>query len=214
MSNFDEEQKAASAKAKADIETLIAAITSTSVKTAVGALFTDILNYGSVCSAQKLHALEQTISALADYVAQEGNPVDEIQQYRQRAFATQHPCRCPVCERYDARTQGNMTSPPTTPATPKYLKARREAGTEAGIEYAARLTTMPPDAAAKEIHDMFALCFDEDLADDIACDLQLPFEAAKPIAEAIIRLRTQRNENLVSNLSTDQLEALFGPLDD
>src|SRR5262245_52307738 len=76
--NLDEEQKAASAKAKADIEALIDAITSPDVKTAVHALFTDILNYGSVCSAQKLRALEQTASALADYVTQEGNPVDEI----------------------------------------------------------------------------------------------------------------------------------------
>jgi hypothetical protein len=107
MSNFDEEQKAASAKAKADIETLIAAITSTSVKTAVHALFTDILNYGSVCSAQRLHTLEQNMSALADYITQEGY-VDEIQKYRQRAFDSQHPCRCPVCEQYDARTQGNV----------------------------------------------------------------------------------------------------------
>ena len=104
MSNFDEEQKAASAKAKADIETLIATITSTSVKTAVHALFTDILNYGSVCSGQKLHALEQTMSALADYIAQEGY-VDEIQKYRQRAFGMQQPCRCPVCEQYDARVR-------------------------------------------------------------------------------------------------------------
>src|SRR5262249_27552342 len=109
--NFDEEQKAASAKAKADIEALIAAITSPDVKTAVHTLFTDILNYGSVCSAQKLRVLEQTTSALADYVTQEGNPVSKIQQYRQRAFDVKHPCRCPVCEQYDARPAREGWSP-------------------------------------------------------------------------------------------------------
>ena len=96
-------------------------------------------------------------------------------------------------------------------STAKYLKARNEAGTKAGDEYAARLAAMPPDNAAKEIYDMFALCFDEDLEGEIFGDLQLPHEAAGPIAEAIIRLRSQRGENLVSSFSINQLEALFGP---
>lgn len=102
------------------------------------------------------------------------------------------------------------TGKPLSPATAKYLKARSEAGTPAGIEYAARLAAMPPDDAAKEIYDMFALCFDEDLEEEIFGDLQLPSGVAE-IAEAIIRLRTQRGENLVSNFSIDQLEAQFGP---
>jgi hypothetical protein len=77
-------------------------------------------------------------------------------------------------------------------STAKYLKARNEAGTKAGDEYAARLAAMPPDDAAKAICDMFGLCFDEDLAGEISGDLQLPYEAAEPIAEAIIRQRAQR----------------------
>jgi hypothetical protein len=77
-------------------------------------------------------------------------------------------------------------------STAKYLKARNEAGTKAGDEYAARLAAMPPDDAAKEIYEMFALCFDKDLAVDISEDLQLPYEAAKRIAEAIVRQRAQR----------------------
>jgi hypothetical protein len=76
--------------------------------------------------------------------------------------------------------------------TAKYLKARREAGTKAGNEYAARLAAMLPEDAAKEIYDMFALCFDEDLAEEIFYDLQLPSGAAE-IAEAIIRLRRAKN---------------------
>ena len=60
---------------------------------------------------------------------------------------------------------------------------------KAGDEYAARLAAMPPDAAAEEIYQMFALCFDDDLAEDISCDLQLPYKAAERIAQAIIRRR-------------------------
>jgi hypothetical protein len=37
-----------------------------------------------------------------------------------------------------------MTTERTAPATPQYLKARREAATKAGIEYARRLAAMPP----------------------------------------------------------------------
>jgi hypothetical protein len=74
-------------------------------------------------------------------------------------------------------------------ATANYFDARRAAGTPAGIEYANRLAAMPPDEAAAEISRMFALCASEDLAGDIAGDLQLPDEVAKAIADAIIRQR-------------------------
>jgi hypothetical protein len=56
---------------------------------------------------------------------------------------------------------------------------RSAAGTPAGIEYANRRAARPPDEAAAEIFKMFALCASEDLAGDIAGDLQLPDEAAR-----------------------------------
>jgi hypothetical protein len=91
-------------------------------------------------------------------------------------------------------------------ATAKYLKARREAATPTGIEYAARLAAMPPDDAARELYNMFALCFDEDLKEDTSCDLQLPYTVAAPIAEAIICLRTQRGEKLSSRKNWHEIQ--------
>ena len=73
------------------------------------------------------------------------------------------------------------------------LTARREAGTPRGVEYANRLAAMPPDEAGDEIYDMFALCADEDLADEISGDLQLHPKAATRIAIAIVRKRAAVN---------------------
>jgi hypothetical protein len=67
------------------------------------------------------------------------------------------------------------------------LNARRQAGSPDGIAYADRLAAMPPEEAAAKIDGMFALCAWEDLAGEIAGDLQLPHEAAEKIADAIIR---------------------------
>jgi hypothetical protein len=70
-----------------------------------------------------------------------------------------------------------------------YIKARDAAGTPQGIIFAERLAALSPQDAAKEIADMFRLCADEDLASDIACDLQLDMVASLRIAKAIIRQR-------------------------
>ena len=48
---------------------------------------------------------------------------------------------------------------------------------------------MPPDQAADEIFDMFALCVDADLAFNISLDLQIHPAAAERIAQAIVRKR-------------------------
>jgi len=58
-----------------------------------------------------------------------------------------------------------------------------------GGEYAVRLAAMPPDQAADEIFDMFALCVDADLAFNISLDLQIHPAAAERIAQAIVRKR-------------------------
>lgn len=67
----------------------------------------------------------------------------------------------------------------------RYVTARREAGTAKGIAFAERLAAMPAAEAAAEIRDMFCLCAPEDLADEIACDLQLDFAVAERIAAAM-----------------------------
>jgi hypothetical protein len=86
-----------------------------------------------------------------------------------------------------ARTDG-VGEKTSSPMGKPPMKARQD------IKRATRLTAMPPDDAAKEIYRKFAQCLDEYLAEAIAHSLQLPVEAAKPIAEAIIRLRTQQGE--------------------
>jgi hypothetical protein len=75
-----------------------------------------------------------------------------------------------------------------------YLTARTEAGTSRGEEYALRLSAMPPAEAADEIADMFALCADEDLAVEIACDLQLDRATAELIAAEMRKLRWKRRD--------------------
>jgi len=70
-----------------------------------------------------------------------------------------------------------------------YLTARREAGSPRGIEYAKRLAAMSPAEAVDEIADTFALCADEDLAEEIPCDLQLDPAAAKRIAREVVKMR-------------------------
>ena len=71
----------------------------------------------------------------------------------------------------------------------EYLAARRAAGTREGIAYAQRLEAMSPAGAAAEIAGMFCLCADEDLREDIACDLQLNRQSAERIAVEIRRGR-------------------------
>ena len=68
---------------------------------------------------------------------------------------------------------------------------RREADTPQGCEFARRLETMPPDHAADELFDMYSLCWDDDLAEEITCELGVRFEAAKLTAAEIIRKRPQ-----------------------
>jgi hypothetical protein len=71
------------------------------------------------------------------------------------------------------------------PGELELLTARREAGTAKGEALVARLKAMPPAAAAAELGEMFALVAREDLADEIACDLQMDRESAVPIARAM-----------------------------
>jgi hypothetical protein len=47
-------------------------------------------------------------------------------------------------------------------------------------------------AAAAALLDMFALCADEDLAAEIACDLQLDPDAARPIAREMRKMRRSK----------------------
>ena len=62
------------------------------------------------------------------------------------------------------------------------LAWRTEAGSPEGREFAARLESMPPAEAADVIRPCFALCATEDLAGEIAGDLQLDPEVAEAIA--------------------------------
>src|SRR5678815_2635053 len=62
------------------------------------------------------------------------------------------------------------------------LARRTQAGSPEGKAYAAWLTSLPPAEAAAEVRSMFAPCATEDLAGEIANDLQLDPEAAKLIA--------------------------------
>jgi hypothetical protein len=67
-----------------------------------------------------------------------------------------------------------------------YAGHRRPApGTLAGIAYTEWLESLPPAEAAAEIEHMFALCAAEDLASDIASDLQMHPAKARLIADAI-----------------------------
>ena len=72
-----------------------------------------------------------------------------------------------------------------------YLAARQEAGSARGIEYAHRLETMPPLEAADELYDMFCLCADEDLAIQIAEDLEISREASRRISAEILKIRSE-----------------------
>ena len=75
----------------------------------------------------------------------------------------------------------------------EYLARRSEAGSPEGEAYAARLESLPPAEAAAEIRAMFALCATEDLAVEIAGDLQLDPEKAELIARELqaARLRLE-----------------------
>jgi hypothetical protein len=70
-----------------------------------------------------------------------------------------------------------------------YLKARAQAGTLEGTAYARRLEAMRPAEAAAELAGMYSLCFDEDLAGEIASELQLDREKARAIAAELVKLR-------------------------
>jgi hypothetical protein len=72
-----------------------------------------------------------------------------------------------------------------TPFTNRYLKARREVGTPEGDAFADKLAAMSPIEAALEIYGMFLLCFDDDLAGEIACDLGLYSDKYPGVAEKI-----------------------------
>ena len=67
----------------------------------------------------------------------------------------------------------------------EYTARRAEAGTPKGKAYAARLKALPPAEAADEVRAMFALVASEDLAGEIANDLQLDPEKAERIAREI-----------------------------
>ena len=73
------------------------------------------------------------------------------------------------------------------------ITSARRAGSP-GRDQIARLAVMPQDDVAKEIYGRVARCLDEYLVDVIVRHLHLSAEAAEPIAQAIIRLRTQRGE--------------------
>jgi hypothetical protein len=83
-----------------------------------------------------------------------------------------------------------------------YLNARAEAGTPRGIEFARRLEAMPAADAADEIMEMFALCADEDLADEIACDLQFHRSVGALIAAEIVKRRRLRYLSAEKKAST------------
>jgi hypothetical protein len=53
---------------------------------------------------------------------------------------------------------------------------------------------MDPEDAAARIDGMFSLCADEDLAIDIACDLQLDRTKAELIADEMRKLRWKRRD--------------------
>jgi hypothetical protein len=71
----------------------------------------------------------------------------------------------------------------------EYLARRAEAGTPKGEAYASYLESLHPAEAAAEVRAMFALCATEDLATEIAGDLQLNPEKAKLIAREIAASR-------------------------
>jgi hypothetical protein len=75
--------------------------------------------------------------------------------------------------------------PTGRPGESEYLTARRDAGTARGMAFAARLKAMGPHAAAAELDGMFALVAREDLAAEIAGDLQVDRESAVAIARAM-----------------------------
>jgi hypothetical protein len=98
----------------------------------------------------------------------------------------------------------------------KYLQAEAVQANRADIKYFARLAAMPPDDVAKEIYDRFAWYLDARLACAIGDQLRLSGEAAEPIAQAIISLRTQRGERRV--MSTQSMAYITfssydGPID-
>src|SRR5260221_5428809 len=70
-----------------------------------------------------------------------------------------------------------------------YLKARARAGALEGTAYARRLEAMLPAEAAAELAGMYSLCFDEDLAGEIASELQLDREKARAIAAELMKHR-------------------------
>ena len=67
----------------------------------------------------------------------------------------------------------------------EYTARRAEAGTPKGKAYAAHLQALPPAEAADEVRAIFALCATEDLAGEIATDLQLDPAKAELIAREI-----------------------------
>jgi hypothetical protein len=69
------------------------------------------------------------------------------------------------------------------------LTVRWQAGSPRGIEFANRLQAMAPEEAADELFDMFSLCAAEDLALQIAEDLQLKPATARRIAAEILSRR-------------------------
>jgi hypothetical protein len=94
-----------------------------------------------------------------------------------------------------------------------YLDASRDVGTPRGDEYAARLAAMPPDEAADEIFDMFALCLDEDLPLEIY-NLVLNGPAADRIALAVCRKRWAHHEPPdVAEVVSDMLRECEGDAD-
>jgi hypothetical protein len=104
-----------------------------------------------------------------------------------------------------------------TPA-PQSAQQKRPAITplrpsRADIEYATRLIAMSPDDAAKEIDRRFAGCLDEYLAEMLIYHLRLSDEAAKPIAEAAIRLRTQRGTTKLKSTQSMAYIAFSGYMD-
>lgn len=71
----------------------------------------------------------------------------------------------------------------------EYLARRAEAGTPKGRAYSAGIESLPPGEASVEVRAMFALSATEDLAADIASDLQIDPAKAEMIAAEIATAR-------------------------
>jgi hypothetical protein len=112
-----------------------------------------------------------------------------------------------------AKTDDNILNKTSTGLTEDKLKHSRAKAVQARraeIKYIARLATMPPDDVATEVYSKFAQCLDEELASAIGYLLRLSAEAAEPVAEAIIRLRTQRAERRVMSTQVMAYVAFSG----